>query len=58
LEKLKAKLGEILSKMDKSESYTGFGKRNSVLPVDKKESHYPLKGEKSINMIYHANMKL
>ena len=35
-----AKLGELLSKIDKSESYTGFGKRNSVLPVDKRESHY------------------
>ena len=30
---------------------------HELLP-EHKESHYPLKGEKSINMIYHANMKL
>ena len=35
-----ARLGELISNMDKSDSYTGFGKRNPVIPVDKKISHY------------------
>ena len=35
------KLGEMLKKIDKKDSYTGFQKRNSVLPegVTKKQSH-------------------
>ena len=37
-----ARLGELLSKIDKKKSYTGFQQRNAVLPPDinKKQSHY------------------
>jgi len=37
-----ARLGELLNKIDKKKSYTGFQQRNAVLPPDinKKQSHY------------------